>query len=261
MTSAPQGDAVPASLPRDVDPARTAFFLDFDGTLVAIAPRPDDVVLKAGTRRALERLAAAADGALAIVSGRALSDLDRHLGQFLAPAVGAHGAEIRRVAGGKVETLGDATPLAERYDVLRRFADKNDLLLEKKAGAITVHFRSRPELERDAVALIERLTEGEPSLRAFVGNKVAEIGLAGIDKGSAVAALMEQAPFAGRTPLVAGDDTTDEDAFAEVRRRGGVAIKVGPGETAATYRAEDHPKFLDWLIALADRAAAAEVPS
>lgn len=239
------------TLPDRLDPDSTAFFLDFDGTLVDIVARPQDVVLEARTRAVLGDLMALTGGAVALVSGRELADLDALVAPLELPAAGSHGSELRLVPGGPVDEAEGHAALHRAEPEIGAFAEAHGLLLERKRGALSLHYRSHPELEEEARALVARLAEGTDELRTIDGNMITELALAGFDKGKAVARMLASPPFAGRTPLVAGDDTTDEDAFAEVLRRGGIAIKVGRGETCAGCRAADTGEFLDWLAEIA----------
>lgn len=241
------------SLPDGIDPARTAFFLDFDGTLCEIVGEPEEVQLQLRTRWALETLSSASDGALAIISGRSLGNLDTHLTPLSLPAAGSHGAEIRFAPGEPAEATVDRSPLEAVEPAVSEFAERHGLLLERKAGALTLHYRSKPELEEEATSLMAERAEGRDRLRLVKGDMVAELTLPDIDKGRALARFMERPPFQGRTPLSVGDDTTDEDAFRAARDLGGMAIRVGRGSTRADYRARNTHAFLDWLNELAVR--------
>ena len=229
------------------DCRRCALFLDFDGTLVEIAPHPDDVVLLPRTRELLGVLAELTGGAVAIVSGRPLAQIDAFLAPLKLPAAGSHGAELRRKASGEL-TLADGVQLLEHArDPVRRFAERHGLLVEQKTGAISLHYRSHPEHRDQALALCRDLADGDDGVRVIDGDMVVELALADVDKGFAVEHLMEQAPFAGRAPVVLGDDATDEDAFAAVQALGGHAIKIGDGPTGARHRMPDVSAVHDWL--------------
>lgn len=240
------------NLPDGVDPSRTAFFLDFDGTLCEIVERPDAVEVTARTRQAVHRLVDLAGGAVALISGRRLDDLDRHLGLDLA-AAGSHGAELRRKPGGSVERSDEAVLLDGPAERIGAFAEEHGLAFEKKVGALTLHYRSDPDRADQSRALIDDEAAAEHRLRAIHGNMVAELAVGGIDKGTALDRFMDHPPFAGRTPFFAGDDTTDEDAVRAAQARGGLAIRVGPGETEARYRARDTAEFTEWLARLTEQ--------
>lgn len=236
------------NLPELTQPDRLALFLDFDGTLVEIADRPDAVTLQAETRTALERLQGALGGALAIVTGRDIDLIDAMLDPFRCPVAGVHGL-TRRDAIGRLhakaattdfidETARQLTPLIEQQP---------GLILERKSTAIALHYRARPELEGVCLAAMETAVRAFDGVRLLRGKCVIEARPAGGDKGTAVADFMAEPPFAGRQPVFAGDDATDEDAFRLLNARGGITLKIGPGETVAAYRATNTAAFLAWL--------------
>ncbi len=224
-----------------------AVFLDFDGTLAPIVPRPEQAAISPETRDAVARLARATGGALAILSGRDLADLDRMLAPLRPAAAASHGVVRRDDAGNIRQDETAAARLAAAAERMEEFARPRDLLIERKAGAVTVHYRSRPEAGDAARALVNEIVAGSQRLRAIHGNMVSEVAVAEANKGRALDAFMEEPPFAGRTPFVAGDDTTDEDAFEAAQARGGLALKIGPGPSAARLRASEIGRFLDWL--------------
>lgn len=236
----------------------TALFLDFDGTLVEIAPRPEDVLLAPGTRDALARLSRALGGAVALVSGRALADLDRHLAPLVLPAAGAHGAE-RRDARGSFHMAEEAVEgLGPVIAALEAFAAQEGLLVERKPGGISLHYRDRPEMAEDVRGLVDDIAGGSAALRVIHGKMVAEVAAAQCDKGRALSSFLAEPPFAGRLPLAIGDDTTDEDLFAAALAAGGTAIKIGTGSSVAPHRMASTGAFLEWLGAEAARLAPAE---
>ena len=232
----------------DVD--RTAFFLDFDGTLAPIVERPDAARLAPPTRAALSRLAARAKGALAVISGRGLDDLDALLAPLRLPASGSHGAERRDAAGRLHRRPGAAAALSDIRPRFTAFAARYDLLLEDKPAGLALHFRARPELEHEARTLADALAD-EAALRVVHGHMVAELVPRGTDKGAALRAFMAEPPFAGRLPLAVGDDVTDEDAIVAAQAMGGFGARIGTSETAAQHRFETIDHFLDWLHAQA----------
>ncbi len=232
--------------------AGDALFLDLDGTLVEIAPTPDAARPASRLAELLERASRHVGSALAIVSGRPIREIDGMLAPLELPAAGLHGLE-RRSAGGAY-----SPPLAlPRFDELRaalgRFAaDHPGLLLEDKGAALALHYRARPELGAAAVAAVEEALGGMGSgITVQHGKAVIELRSEGADKGAAVAAFLSEPPFTGRRPVFTGDDITDEAAFRAVRRRGGVAVRVGPqGATAAEWRLADVAAVHAWLADL-----------
>ncbi|MCB1521771.1 MAG: trehalose-phosphatase [Hyphomicrobiaceae bacterium] len=231
-----------------------ALFLDFDGTLVEIADHPDGVTIGPPTLEVLGTLCDKLGGALAIVTGREIAVIDRHLAPLRLPVAGVHGL-TRRNAGGIVSAVssGDFVTTAARR--LGAFVERHDgLLLEPKGVTLALHYRARPELEAACIAAFEDVISNMPGIELKRGKMVLEAKPNIANKGSAVLDFLEEAPFQGRTPCFAGDDVTDEDAFVVVNRLGGISIKVGDGETVANYRAENTSAFLAWL-----RAAAIEL--
>ena len=223
----------------DTIPARTtAFFLDVDGTLLGFKSRPEEVVADAGLIALLEALAEAAAGALALVSGRMIADLDRIVAPLVLPAAGLHGADIRFADGARAHVdAGAMDPV--RAPVAAFVAARPGLMLEDKGATLAIHVRHAPDRAAEALAFLESLAG--PGLVVQAGNLVAELKPAACDKGTAILALMETAPFKGRRPLFVGDDLTDEHGFTAVLARGGVAIKVGPPgvPTVAPFRVHD----------------------
>ena len=221
----------------DIEARATAFFLDVDGTLLGFKDRPNAVVADAALLETLERLRQAADGAVALVSGRLIADLDRIVAPLLLPAGGVHGAELRFSDGCRTATrsedLDAVRPSAEA------FAARSGLMFEAKgAAAFALHYRGAPEREGEVLRTLDDLVAGH-ALMVQRGKMVAEVKAADIHKGAAIEALMRSPPFAKRSPLFIGDDLTDEHGFAAVIALGGTAIKVGTGETIAHHRLEN----------------------
>jgi len=230
-----------------------ALFLDLDGTLVDIADTPDAVAIDPRLPPLLGRLARGMRGALAIVSGRRLEDIDRILAPCRLPAAALHGL-VRRDAHGRLVTAAvDRALLEPARGALRHFADVNPgVVIEDKGLAIALHFRLAPTREpavRSAVAAV--VAQLRERVRVQEGKMVLEIRAAGADKGGAVEAFMAEAPFRGRTPVYIGDDLTDEDGFAAVNRLGGRSIKVGGEASAAGWRIASVAALRDWLEELA----------
>jgi trehalose 6-phosphate phosphatase len=236
------------TLPDLRDPKRIALFLDFDGTLVAIADRPDEVHLDPSTSQALARLDTLLDGAIAIITGREIAVVDRFLEPLHFSVAGVHGL-TRRDARGRTHVPsidGGFVPKIEA--ALRPMLDRFPaLVIESKYGAMALHYRPHPELEQTCIALMEAAIRDLPGVELKRGKMVVEAKAIGGNKGAAIADYLMEAPFAGRQAVFAGDDVTDEDAFMLVNARGGLSIKVGPGETHAAYRAAGTNEFLSWL--------------
>lgn len=232
--------------PRLGEGAGWSLFLDFDGTLVEIAERPQDVVVAPGLPAALTALSRRLDGRLAIVSGRSLAALDQHLGPLPVAMAGSHGGEFRP-ANGQVQALAEPLPRAA-CEAMDAFAqDHGGLVFESKPFSVAVHYRNQPQV---AEALVARAAEvgREFGLKIKHGKMVVEMSMPGSDKGNAVDHFMALAPFAGTRPLFAGDDVTDEDAFRAVSRFDGGGILVGPPrETRALWRLDTVAALHSWL--------------
>jgi len=231
------------------DVATTAFFFDFDGTLCALAPSPDAVVVSPRVPVLLNALIARNDAAVAIVSGRPIADIDKFLAPLSLPVAGSHGAEFRDLDG-SVEQVGFGDPRLEqmRATLQVTVSAHPGLLLEMKSAGLAVHYRAAPQ----HAAVVEAATQQAVADQggAFVlqpGKMVFEIKPKGVDKGRAIRRYMETAPFAGRTPVFVGDDLTDEKGFAVINELGGLAIKIGEGETIAAHRLPAVEDLLDWL--------------
>lgn len=209
-----------------LDPATHAFFLDVDGTLIDIAPRPDAVVVPNGLPDTLSALAARAEGALALVSGRSLASLDDLFGAGRFAAAGVHGADIR-LSAGRPSERAPGLDEALRRDLSTTAAEFDGVLSEDKENAVAIHYRARPEiapvLKRALVEVIGR----RQGIEIMPGHCVFEVRRQGIDKGAAVGRFMAAAPFAGRRPVFIGDDVTDEAGFRAVNSAGGIAVAVG----------------------------------
>lgn len=245
--------AAPPAVPPGY-PDRLALFLDLDGTVLDLAATPGAVSIPAETLQAIGVLAERLGGALAVITGRSLAEVDRILAPLRLPAAALHGAELRRRGGGR--SAGGAEPPPERLTAaLGAFVDQRPgLSLEDKGASVAVHFRATPEREDEVRARVGELVEKlAPTHELQPGKMVAEVRPRGCDKGVALKLLMEDAPFAGRTPLVCGDDLTDEFAFEAAAALGGSAILVGEVErpSAAVHALPDPAAMRAWLAALA----------
>lgn len=235
-----------------------ALFLDFDGTLVALAETPEAIEIPAALVALLTDLQALLGGALAIVSGRQIDMLDRFLAPLRLPAAGEHGVQRRDAEGDMKEQ--HPPDLAAVLDAANALAGIHQgLLVERKHAAIALHYRLAPGLETVCHDVMARVIEGQPQLELLHGKFVFEVKPAGVNKGVAIAAFMKEQPFAGRRPVFAGDDTTDETGFAVVQPLGGVAIKVGTGATLAHHRLDSPLAVYEWLVAARDLLAHSKV--
>lgn len=219
---------------------RAAFFLDFDGTLIDIAATPDGVHVPGDLGALLNSLSARADGALALVSGRSAADVAGHLAEFDDPIVGGHGAEWRQGGDIRPRIDVDAADLEALRDAAHRFAtDHAALLVEEKPTGVVLHYRAAPDLGATVTEKSQHLAEASAGFEAHPAKMAVELRPRGVGKDLAVADLMASAPFKGRVPVVIGDDTTDEPAMDWAQRHGGLAIKVGSGDSVAAHRLPD----------------------
>lgn len=224
--------------PEPAAAVQLAVLTDFDGTLVDIAETPDAVEVPSSLPKLLADAADELGSAFAVISGRTIADIDRFLAPGNFAVAGSHGIQRRR-ADGSLQPVDEkliegASRVAAR---LRPLVAANPmLLLETKDGAVALHYRRQPELaEACHQAIMEAIAE-EDAFSLVAGKMVIEARPKGISKGTALRDFMHEAPFAGRTPVFIGDDTTDEDAFVAAQELGGVGIKLGTGDTAARLR-------------------------
>lgn len=210
-----------------LDPAETAFLFDVDGTLIDLGPSPFEVDVPHSLRRALSRLLELADGALALVSGRPIRDLDTLFEPLKLPAVGGHGAETRLNTGEGARRTADL-PQSLRDYLIAAVGPDPRLSYEDKGYSVALHFRKAPEHERHLVSHVEKGLAIYPdeALEMLPGKAMIEVKRPGISKGEAVRALMTKAPFAGRRPVFIGDDVTDESVFAVMPALGGASYSV-----------------------------------
>jgi trehalose 6-phosphate phosphatase len=224
----------------------TALFLDFDGTLADLAPRPDLVHVEPELVGALRALHTALNGALAIVSGRTVAELDGFLSPLVLPAAGVHGAEVRDSAGRRFEM--PAPHLGGMQARLEALALAHPgLRIERKPMALAVHYRSAPELEQLVRSQVAEALKEMSGVEMLHGKMVVEVKPAGVTKGSAIENFMREAPFLGRKPVFAGDDVTDEDGFVMVNKLGGIGVLVGQRASAATVSVNNPAALRLWL--------------
>lgn len=230
-------------------PAHAALLLDFDGTLVDIARRPDAIRVPMELAPMLGRLSARFCGAVAIVSGRPLSELDHYLPIAIAK-VGEHGAAMRPRPGGPVRraTL-PPVPARWRLAATRMAANRRGVLAEQKPHGVVLHYRLWPAIAGEAKALLSSLVAERPDeFRLQAAHMAWEIVPVAVSKGHAVERLMQQPPFQGRTPVFIGDDATDEDAIAAALAMGGAGFRVK--DSFGTPRG-----VRSWLATLAESRA------
>ncbi|MFC3395396.1 trehalose-phosphatase [Brenneria rubrifaciens] len=225
-----------------------AFFFDVDGTLAEIRPEPDAVVIPSAVRANLQALSTACHGAVALVSGRPLEQLDKLTAPLILPLAGVHGAERRDASGNLHRVILPAEVAAPLRQMLEQaMAAMPGTLLEAKEMAFALHYRQAMVYERQVFALAESAVARFPQLTLQPGKCVVEIKPRGTDKGVAINAFMREAPFAGRIPVFVGDDLTDEKGFIAVNAMQGISVKVGEGSGHARFRLKRVADVYQWL--------------
>jgi trehalose 6-phosphate phosphatase len=240
-------------------PENIALFLDVDGTLLDIAPVPEAVKVPEGLGPALSALHRRLNGALAIVSGRPIRQIDQLFKPLVLPASGEHGFEIRRIPHQKVEQFQPPTTLNLLRPGVTALARKIlGVTPEYKTGTIALHYRQVPQQAVPLRAAIEEMIAAyAEDFEIQPGKMVFEIKPRNVDKGRAIAQMMMAPPFESRIPVFVGDDDTDQHGFEAVRKLGGRAIHVGAGHPAADTALPTPAHVRAWLMRLADRMSSA----
>src|SRR6202795_4995806 len=238
-----------------------ALLLDIDGTLLDLAPTPREVWVPPGLSKTLHRLLERTDGALALVSGRSLNDIDLIFAPEQFPAVGGHGAEMRLTTDN--EAVATHAPPLDK-ELKRRLAAiaklSPGILLEDKGYSLALHYRLAPHAEQaiyDAVSAIRADLPSAP-IEVLPGKSVCEIKPSGFTKATGVRELMTHAPFKGRRPVFIGDDVTDESVFAIMPDFGGMAFSVGRRAQGVARHFDEPRDVREWLARLSGGDAAAE---
>jgi trehalose 6-phosphate phosphatase len=248
------GSATLPPAPSWAELARTpsALFLDIDGTLLEFEMHPGLVRATDGLIAMLQSVSDALDGAVALISGRPLTDIDRVFKPWAPFAAGVHGAEVRGREGTRHHQVDDKKLDELRHLVNDRLERLPGAWVEDKGYGFAIHYRTSPELESGVIRLAADLADASAgALEVQPGSLVQELRPAAFDKGLAINELMLQDPFLGRRPVVVGDDRTDEFAFEAVNERGGVSVLVGPrSDTVARYRIPDPVAVRGWLSEL-----------
>ena len=206
---------------------RAALLLDLDGTLVDLAPTPGSVVVPPGLRETLWALRDRCGGALAIVTGRPIETIDRLLGDAPYAVAGEHGGVVRHAPHGPAERADLPAPPRAWVEATERLAAEwPGSVMEQKARGFTLHYRAVPAAGPVFQAALQVLLAESEAFDLLAGHMMWEIRPHGADKGRAVMALMERAPFTGRLPWFIGDDVTDEDGMRVARSLGGGGLRV-----------------------------------
>jgi len=249
LTGTLQSESIPQFAPD------WCFFLDVDGTLVDISERPNAVCIDASLRDLLHRLAVLTEGAVALISGRSIVDIDRLFLPMRLPVAGQHGLERRDTLGNthvfkcKAESLREVVQRLERLVV-----QYPGLELENKGMTLAMHYRRAPDLAPMVASVMHQVSGilGD-GFELLPGKMLLEIKPRGKNKGTAIADFMQEEPFRARVPVYIGDDITDECGFTLVNKMRGYTLKVGDGVTHAKWRLADPTAVRAWLMTFADR--------
>jgi trehalose 6-phosphate phosphatase len=231
-----------------------AFLLDVDGTILDLAPTPPEVWVPPSLRLAMTRLTELSGGAVALVSGRSLSDLDLLFAPLQLPAVGGHGAEFRPFAGGEL-IIRRQVPLDPALK--RKFALVAEIgpgvLIEDKGYSVALHYRLAPEMEDAVTRAVARICAENPAaeIEILSGKFVLEIKQMGFNKATGVRELMRYPPFAGRHPIFIGDDVTDESVFEIITEFDGLAFSVGRMVAGVNGHFDKPEAVRGWLAQIA----------
>ena len=236
-----------------------AVFLDFDGTLVEIAPAPTSIAVPPGLELLLRRLMKAVGGAAAIITGRPIADIDRLVGALDLPVAGVHGSQVRLSSRARVQSNAPPVPTEAVKALVAVATPFEGAWVEEKGAAVAVHYRAAApavvaDLER---RLNEVLRPYADRMIMSPGRKVFEVVPAAMSKGAALETLMREPAFRGRRPIMIGDDRSDEPAMAMAERLGGVGLRVAgehfPADGAAFRDPSEVRAWLNEFIEGAER--------
>jgi len=246
-----------AALPGPGDLGSFALLLDIDGTILDMALTPGSVIVSNSLRSSLEELHAKCGGALALVSGRLIRDIDNLFAPLRLPAIGGHGAEMR-LAGEMVTQVRHADAIDDGLRGLVEAVAAADprVIIEAKATSLAVHYRLAPELEQmlktKIAAIVDRVALQD--IEVLHGKAVIEIKSSHFSKGTAVCELMKRLPFAGRKPIFIGDDSTDVSVFKMLPALGGIGYAVERFMPGAHGTFGSPREVRSWLASLCGRA-------
>jgi trehalose 6-phosphate phosphatase len=225
-----------------------ALFLDIDGTMLDIAQKPGAVTVPPDLPNVLNAVSRRLSGALAIVTGRPLADIDRLLSPLTLPSAAEHGAIIRH-SDGTVDEPDESfsVPRVWRERIREAARDWPGVLVQDKRFGLAIHYRLAPEREEEITALVRNVVAEDPHFEAMPARMAFELRHRDLHKGEGLQALMRHQPFTGRVPVFVGDDVTDEDGFRAARAMGGLGLHVNEvfgGQPANVRR---------WLRAIGDK--------
>ena len=228
-----------------------ALFLDVDGTLLEFCNNPDDVYSGVELNLILKSLSSLLKGALALVTGRRVLEIDRIFHPLQLPVGGQHGLEHRDAEGNFKLVKSLKFPENIRSQIQCFGEIYPECAIEDKSLTMAIHYRRAPKLEEKVLKFVNKLIEGEKHFHAISGNMVIEIKPLGVDKGQSIALFMENEPFVDKLPIFIGDDVTDEDGFRYINANNGISIKVGTRTSSlARYNLDNVNAVHDWLGSL-----------
>jgi len=228
-----------------------ALFLDVDGTLLEFCNNPDDVYPGVELNLILKSLSSLLKGALALVTGRRVLEIDRIFHPLQLPVGGQHGLEHRDAEGNFKLVKSLKFPENIRSQIQCFGEIYPECAIEDKSLTMAIHYRRAPKLEEKVLKFVNKLIEGEKHFHAISGNMVIEIKPLGVDKGQSIALFMENEPFVDKLPIFIGDDVTDEDGFRYINANNGISIKVGTiTSSLARYNLNNVNAVHDWLGSL-----------
>jgi trehalose 6-phosphate phosphatase len=235
-----------------IDLNRDALLFDVDGTLIDIAPTPEEVEVPAKLRLALHLLWDHSGGATALVSGRTLASLDSLFAPLRLPASGTHGAQLRAQSGSdKLAFEAPPLPASLRAGLDHLGEQFQAVRIEDKHYSLAFHYRGHEALETALIKELEdRMQALPPGFELLKGKAIVEIRTHGVNKGEAVRRLLHHAPFRGRRPVFFGDDHTDEDCLAVLPEFAGIGVAVGRDLKGADYRVATPEEVRHWLAQL-----------
>lgn len=212
--------------PFRMSPGDYALFLDIDGTLLDFSPSPGGVTVPPALPATLHMLQRQLSGAVALISGRRVADIEALFGSNI--AVGAEHGALLRLADGRVifETVSDPALKDIAHDLRKEITSYPGVLLEEKCFGLTVHWRAAPAAAQAMEHLLRRVIAPYPNLALLPAHAALEIRMSSVNKAAALKTFMQCPPFAGRLPVFIGDDVTDEPAISLATAMGGIGLHV-----------------------------------
>ena len=225
-----------------------AIFLDVDGTILNFSNSPKDVKVDQYLLSLLKNLEISLNGALALVSGRSIKDLDNLFSPLKFNAGGQHGLELRKSGEKNKQTVNTKEFQLIKNKIHKFVFNNKDIFLEDKGSSIAIHYRMAPDKKNDIKNFISDIIQNRSDLHLIEGKMVFEIKDKRFDKGKLISLLMQNSPFKNKLPIFLGDDLTDEDGFKLVNSLAGISIKVGSfRKTNANFFLSNVSDVNDWL--------------